>query len=57
MIQFFWNVLREVKMEAPIQPEYFRSGGATTYRKKKNESVRATENENEEGKESPLFYL
>merc|ERR1712072_571949 len=25
-----WNVLREDKMEPPIQTEYFRSGGATT---------------------------
>jgi hypothetical protein len=27
--QRFWNVLREARMDPPIQTEYLRSGGAT----------------------------
>merc|ERR1712151_829860 len=30
VIQDCWNVLKLLRMEPPIQTEYFRSGGATT---------------------------
>merc|ERR1719408_972727 len=30
VIHICWNVLKEERMDPPIQTEYFRSGGATT---------------------------